>query len=344
MPLPITRMASAIDTYKMLFRLQVVASLGCAFILFYSFQFFGSGSLYVGSALRIASVGILIAGASLFLGFVLGFIFCVPRIAKHPIDTRALASSGKADIDSNPVESNTNLVEISDWLTKMLVGVGLVELYKIAPLLKRLAQFLAPGLSGCDSPACVGSSKSFAIGLVVFFFGVGFLIGYIWTSLHYFPALRNLLGREKREEELWQLTTAARTLLKEGRIDEPLRIVDVVLQIKPSHSEALFEKGRILKRLAQVSGKPGDKTLLYEALDYALKAAAQTPNRGGPLYNIACYQALLGLGRDEVLKNLKQAIQLNPKLREDARGDDDFVSLKEDPEFKELTKEPPSAS
>jgi tetratricopeptide (TPR) repeat protein len=344
MPLRFRKLASPIDTYKMLLRLQVAAALGCVFILFYSWQFFGSGFLHVGSTLRIASVGILIAGASLFLGFVLGFIFCVPRIPKQSADARALASAGKVEMDSSRVESNTNLVEISDWLTKMLVGVGLVELYKIAPLLKKLATFLGPGLRECDSTPCIGSSESFAIGLVVFFFGVGFLIGYVWTSLYYFPDLRDMLGGEKREEELWQLSAAARTLLQDGRFDESLRIVDVVLKIKPTHPEALFEKGRILKKLAQVHGKPGDKALLQEALDYASRAAAQMPNRGGPIYNIACYEALLGLGRDEVLKNLKLAIQLNPELREKAPRDDDFVSLWEDPEFKELTKEPPSAS
>jgi hypothetical protein len=165
-----------VDTYRMLPRLERTATLGCIFILFYSLQFFGSGIFHVGSALRVASVGILIAGASLFFGFVLGFIFGIPRTPKPPVP---LTTSGngsqtsQVDADFSPVQPNTNLLEISDWLTKMLVGVGLVELYNVPLLLKKLARFLAPGLRDCDSGACVGSSESFAIGIVIFFFWSG---------------------------------------------------------------------------------------------------------------------------------------------------------------------------
>jgi tetratricopeptide (TPR) repeat protein len=171
---------------------------------------------------------------------------------------------------------------------------------------------------------------------------VGFLIGYVWTSLHYFPDVRMLLGREKLVDELWELVAQARTLVNEGRIDDSLRLVDLVLKLKPSHSQALFEKGRILKRLAQV-GKPWDKALLQEALYYASKSAEPTPNRGGPFYNMACYQALLG-DQAGALKNLERAIGLNATLKKDARTDPDFESLREDPEFIKLTKNPELAT
>lgn len=345
------RIVDPVDTYRMLPRLERTATLGCIFILFYSLQFVGSGIFHIGSALRVASVGILIAGASLFFGFVLGFIFGIPRTPKPPAATPSSGSGSQTsqDADFSPVQPNTNLLEISDWLTKMLVGVSLVELYKVSPLLRKLAGFLGPGLRDCDSPSCVGSSESFAIGIVIFFFGVGFLIGYLWTNLYYSPDLRRALkgARDegaRRDKDLWQLTTDARELRQEGRVDEPLRMVDLVLQEDPAHPAALFEKGRILKKLAQAGGKPGNKALLQEAFDYASRAADQMPNKGGPRYNMACYQALLGVDRAKVLENLKQAVLLNPKLREEARKDEDFVSVREDPEFKELTKEPPPAS
>jgi inner membrane protein involved in colicin E2 resistance len=60
------RIVDPVDTYRMLPRLERTATLGCIFILFYSLQFVGSGIFHIGSALRVASVGILIAGASLF--------------------------------------------------------------------------------------------------------------------------------------------------------------------------------------------------------------------------------------------------------------------------------------
>jgi len=332
----------------MLLRLQIAAAVGCLFILLYSLQSLGAGFLGVGVFVRIASVGILAAGASLFLGFVLGFIFCIPRTAKPSGSAAASASTdGKPSSDSFPhstavavsaVETNTNLVDISDWLTKILVGVGLVELNKIPSGLQRLAEFMGPGLRECESNACLGSSKAFAIAIVIFFFGAGFLIGYLWTRLYFQRALSELADKAHRADESWLDATTAELLMREGGLDEAMRFVDRALQVNPSNSKALFVKGRILKRLSQAGGTPGDKSLLQEAISYTLKAAAMVPNQGGPLYNLACYQALLGIDKAEVLKNLKRAIQLNSKLREAAGLDEDFASLREDADFKEVIK------
>ncbi len=44
--------------------------------------------------------------------------------------------------------ANTNLTDISDWLTKIIVGVGLVQLGKIRGQLKDAANFVAGGLVG----------------------------------------------------------------------------------------------------------------------------------------------------------------------------------------------------
>lgn len=50
--------------------------------------------------------------------------------------------------------ANTNLTDISDWLTKIIVGVGLVQLAKIRGLLKSAANFIAGGLgSAPPTPA-----------------------------------------------------------------------------------------------------------------------------------------------------------------------------------------------
>jgi hypothetical protein len=351
MPLNSDGDAQHFDKYKMLFRLQIAVALGCVFIILYALQFLGHGQIGIGIALRIASVGILAAGAALFLGFLLGFIFCIPRTAKPTGAAAASSSSDPKDAaDSSPhstavafsaVETNTNLVDISDWLTKILVGVGLVELNKIPSALSGLADFLAPGLRECDSITCVGSSKSFAIGIVIFFFGAGFLIGYLWTRLYFQRALSELADLAQRVDKSWLDATNSEYLLDEGRLDDAIRAVDEAIRISPTNARALFAKGRILKRFAQRDGKPGDKALLKEALDNVSKAAALLPNKAGPLYNMACYQALLGVDKAEVIRNLKRAIQLNPKMGEIASNDDDFISLRDDIDFKGLTGTPP---
>jgi hypothetical protein len=339
------------DRYRMLLRLQIAAFVGCVFIILYSVQFHSTSI-----AVRIASVGILIAGASLFVGFLLGFIFCIPRTAKptealaaatsHGTGTPGTSNDGvdreSTAIAASVVETNTNLVDISDWLTKILVGVGLVELNKIPQSLRALCTFLAPGLRPEPTEAAnsFANSEAFALGIVLFFFGVGFLIGYLWTRLYFQRALAELADLPRRRDKAWQDATNADVLMDEDKLDEAIRVVDGAIKANPSNAKALLTKGRILKRLAQVGGKPGDKALLQEALSYALRASALEPNKGSPLYNVACYQALLGVEKADVLKNLKRAFELFPKLRADASKDDDLVSLWEDADFKELTGNP----
>ena len=56
------------------------------------------------------------------------------------------------------------------------------------------------------------------------------------------------------------------------------------------------------------------------------------PQLAGPLYNLACSEALLG-ETDAALEHLARAVELHPPFAEAAREDDDFASLREDPRF-----------
>jgi hypothetical protein len=79
---------------------------------------------------------------------------------------------------------NTNLEQISDWLTKILVGVGLTQIAGIRHGLSSLTAFVAQGLG---APA-VG--QVFALALLSYSFVLGFLFGYLWTRLFLAGALR----------------------------------------------------------------------------------------------------------------------------------------------------------
>lgn len=118
------------DRYGMLSLLKWVIAAGCVLVYLYSLQF-----LHSGAVLRIAAVGILIAGASLLTGCLLGFIFGIPRNNEARQKDDDSAGAPKQDPESSfrlsTVAPNSNLIEISDWLTKILVGVGLVELNAI---------------------------------------------------------------------------------------------------------------------------------------------------------------------------------------------------------------------
>lgn len=53
------------------------------------------------------------------------------------------------------------------------------------------------------------------------------------------------------------------------------------------------------------------------------------------LYDLACYESMDGRGQDAV-EHLRRAVELDGSLRDLARGDSDFASLRDDPEFKSL--------
>jgi tetratricopeptide (TPR) repeat protein len=58
--------------------------------------------------------------------------------------------------------------------------------------------------------------------------------------------------------------------------------------------------------------------------------------RGILFFNLACAEARLG-ETDPALEHLATALEERPDLREAARMDDDFESVRDDPRFAELT-------
>lgn len=195
------------------------------------------------------------------------------------------------------------------------------------------------------------SSQAAAIAIVVFFFSIGFLFGYVWTRLYFEGDLAraanqlwNKVLQLKVEKDVTNLSLEADALRNEGHLEEALKTVDRALEQNAADAFAVFTKARILKALAQKSGNPVDAGKMNEALVYARRAAELMPRKPEPIYNIACYQALLGVNKREVLSNLAQAIEINPALRAIAKDDPDFSSLAQDVDFRKLTSPEPSAT
>ena len=110
---------------------------------------------------------------------ILGFVFAVPR-----------ARAGVTVAETERYETNDNLVQISDWLTKLLVGVGLVELRSLPGGLERLGEFLGSGMA-------IATATAYSVTAVVYGSGLGFASGYLWTRLRFRPLLE-LSDREAR--------------------------------------------------------------------------------------------------------------------------------------------------
>ncbi|MGB7546167.1 MAG: hypothetical protein WBM14_00325 [Terracidiphilus sp.] len=329
-----------------LLEMKVLAAIGCLVILLYSLCFWTSGQL-----LRILGVGVLVAGAALLSGFLMGFIFAIPRVGDHKGRTTTAQPEGtqtpNSDAPPDSVLFNANLVEISDWLTKIIVGVGLVELHSITGSLGKLSYYLALGLqpapcaggASCAEPLISGQAAGLAI--LIFYFTLGFLLGYVWTMIYFQGDLKRQVDHLKRLNRSAILIMLAEASINAGQLDEAMASIDKSLENDPQNGLAIMTKARILKRKALQPGQSERDKLLKQALAYADQAISRLPDKGEPSYNKACYQALLDLNglKSEVLKNLKSAFRLNPDLRRIAKNDDDFALLKEDADFVKLTSQ-----
>lgn len=168
----------------------VAAALGLAAIATYASR--------TESVAGVAAVGVMLAGAAAVSGVLLGFVFAIPRTAVA--DTRV-------DADIEPprrtrFEGNTNLEQISDWLTKILVGAGLVQLGSIRSGLGDLVSAVSPALGGGPAAA------AFAGALLVYFVVLGFLVGWLLTRLFLGEALA-AADEEKAYDVLDQAAVAA---------------------------------------------------------------------------------------------------------------------------------------
>jgi len=122
-----------------------------------------------GIVARAIGYGILIAGAAFISGVLLGYLFGL-----RPTDN----SKKSADQSSNP-PPQTNLVEIADWLTKIILGAGLVQLTSLPGPIWKLANTMALGV--VEDPAVETPNPAIALAIMGFFSTCGLLYGYLWT-------------------------------------------------------------------------------------------------------------------------------------------------------------------
>ncbi len=80
---------------------------------------------------------------------------------------------------------STNLAEVSDWLTKLLLGAGLVQLTHLGPPLASLINSVAAGLEGGTATEPSGSATVMAGAILITYTVLGFLVGYVLTTLWY---------------------------------------------------------------------------------------------------------------------------------------------------------------
>ena len=124
-------------------------------------------------SLALATISTMWALACLSSGGAVGFLFGIPKILQN--DRAASADEAYRQ------QPNTNLEQISDWLTKIIVGLGLIEIRSIPSLVYRMAELLARGIGSAEDQI------PFALALIVYSFAVGFLFGYLVTRVFLAP-------------------------------------------------------------------------------------------------------------------------------------------------------------
>jgi hypothetical protein len=132
---------------------------------------------------RMAAGLLMVAGCAWAVGGLVGFLFGIPRTLLLPSGEVADGVLGQ---DQLQYRVNTNLEQISDWLTKILVGVGLAELHRLPAALRGAADYFAAAIS----TRAAADLSGFVVALLVYFAIVGLMIGYLGTRVLLAPLFK----------------------------------------------------------------------------------------------------------------------------------------------------------
>lgn len=222
------------------------------------------------------STALLWSVANLALGALLGFLFGIPRVLQGNPQIPSGLSVGEVDERDNEANSrtyrllvNTNLEQISDWLTKIIVGVGLVQLTQLPERLDEYAAYVAQGIGG------TAATPEFAAAMIIYFLVFGFLGGYLLTRVYLTVAFSRadiaaqtvtFAGRDLSFQEV---TTDLNRQIADIR-EQIVNISKVVplppeeareaLAVEPPHRE------RRVQSILWVDDKPKNNSLLIDQL------------------------------------------------------------------------------
>jgi hypothetical protein len=136
----------------------------------------------ISETLYLLGLSFTVALASLFCGGIMGFLFGIPKKMQTSTSSTAV---------TNRFTDNTNLEEISDWLTKIIVGITLVQLPKLEAKFNVLCISLKKSFSQYfDSDFAYTYSGA----LIIFYFLCGFLAVYLWARTYLMDSLSGQVG------------------------------------------------------------------------------------------------------------------------------------------------------
>ncbi len=173
-----------------------------------------------------------VAGACVLGGSAAGFLFGIPRSEKYRF---------KSDADHASKDyyysDNTNLEEISDWLTKIIVGLTLVKFRTILDWMHQASISISKTLTGnanCEDKCTQFYVFSYAI--IILYVIAGASIAYLWTRINFSKILtNNIMDQRDIVTSRQQQTAGLKTL------NPQLVVSNEVGELRPMISENISE-------------------------------------------------------------------------------------------------------
>ena len=304
-------------------RLVYLAAFGSLLIVAYAL------SPVRAESFRIAAVGLLAGWAALVTGGLMGFLFGVPyarEASQSGPETHAEGGSGSPPDERarGRYRPNSNLEQVSDWLTKIIVGVGLIQFNSILAKLWEVAGHLATGLGEPTAPA-LASAQAFASSILIYFAVCGFVFGFLWARLYllrwftHAEDVRELKRTVNRLEEQQQadakaLALAIRQLSRAS--DEPLAPdSEVATAIKAASPSA---RAQIFGGAADAADRADAGDRILDGVISVMRALIASDER--EIFHQNHAQLSLAMGRkqppdlDAALKAISRAIEIRNAL------------------------------
>ena len=210
--------------------------------------------ILVGAAfkLKLQSVTsfLMIAGAYFLSGIILGFLFGMPRSEKFRYKNSGGGDSGQ---NTSWYSDNTNLEDVSDWLTKIIVGLSLVNFDTILKYTGLSAKNIAISLSGNSKDV---SAYSLSYAIIIAFIAAGFIISYLWA----FTELRTILIKMKKND-LSIITPEMAEAISSGLSQKAVKTEPDVFNAEQIEERAKGDEGlqefikKVKEKLATKEGK-----------------------------------------------------------------------------------------
>lgn len=133
-----------------------------------------------GKDLEAIGVATFVGLASSAVGCVAGFLFGVPKLGEEPgAGGSGIAATDSARLTTAKLVANSNLGQVSDWVTKIVIGLGIAQFGKLLDGIAWLGRRFPDVFDGSLDD---GAASAYGVCLVIASFAISFLLMYMWTA------------------------------------------------------------------------------------------------------------------------------------------------------------------